>query len=191
MDLNVTGRWSTISRRRGLCCEDQRSKHGTWFAWLSKWKTGVRVRRGKWFTWTIISVVKLIWFSTTVHNLRPSIMKFAAVYMYCKLKYKIWRPCWHILKQNKRKARKSVDIRVARFFEAYSQNGWFLKTLWPKSQNILTMVISIFIGVSNCSEAVYFLPKKCGFAKEARFYPKTTIFAENLKLPVTTCLYLS
>jgi len=23
--------------------------------------------------------------------------------------YKIWRPCWRILKQNKRKARKSVD----------------------------------------------------------------------------------
>jgi len=27
----------------------------------------------------------------------------------CNLKYKIWRPCWRILKQNKRKARKSVD----------------------------------------------------------------------------------
>jgi len=58
------------------------------------------------------------------------------------------------------------------FFVDYDQNGCFLKTLWPKSQNILTMVISIFIGVSNCSEAVYFVPKKCGFAKEASFYPK-------------------
>jgi len=27
----------------------------------------------------------------------------------CNVKYKIWRPCWRILKQNKRKARKSVD----------------------------------------------------------------------------------
>jgi len=53
------------------------------------------------------------------------------------------------------------------------------------------MVISILIGVFNCSEAVYFLPKKCGFAKETSSYPKTAIFAVNLKLPVTTCLYLS
>jgi len=29
------------------------------------------------------------------------------------------------------------------------------------------------------------------FAKEACFYPKTAISAVNLKLPVTTCLYLS
>ena len=27
----------------------------------------------------------------------------------CNLKYKVWLPCWRILKQNKRKARKSVD----------------------------------------------------------------------------------
>jgi len=71
------------------------------------------------------------------------------------------------------------------------QNGCFLKTLWPKSQDVLTMVISIYIGVSNCSEAVHFLPKKCGFAKEASFHPKTAIFAVNLKLPVTTFLHLS
>jgi len=34
-----------------------------------------------------------------------------------------------------------------------------------------------------------FFAKKCGFAKEASFYPKTAIFAVNLKLPVTTCLH--
>ena len=39
--------------------------------------------------------------------MRPSIMTFAAVQ--CNLKHKIWRPCWRILKQNKHKARISVD----------------------------------------------------------------------------------
>jgi len=40
------------------------------------------------------------------------------------------------------------------FFVAYGQNpdkngqnGCFLKTLWSKSQNVLTMAISLFIGV--------------------------------------------
>jgi len=46
-------------------------------------------------------------YRSTVNNLRPSIMTFAAVQ--CNLKYKIWQPFWRILKQNKRKARKSVD----------------------------------------------------------------------------------
>jgi len=40
-------------------------------------------------------------------------------------------------------------------------------------------------------KAVYFLPKKCGFAKEASFYPKIAISGLNLKFPVTTCLCLS
>jgi len=71
------------------------------------------------------------------------------------------------------------------------QNGCFSKKLWPKSQNVLTMVISIFIGVSNCSENSIFFAEKCGFTKEARFYPKTAVSALNLKLPITTCLYLS
>jgi len=53
------------------------------------------------------------------------------------------------------------------------------------------MVISTFIGVSNCLEDSIFLPKKCGFAKEASFYLKTAIPAVNLKLPVTTCFSLS
>jgi len=48
----------------------------------------------------------------------------------------------------------------------------FLKTLWRKSQNVLAMVISIFIGVSNCSEAVYFFPKNVVLPKkEASFLP--------------------
>jgi len=76
------------------------------------------------------------------------------------------------------------------FFAANGQNGCFLKNLWPKSQNVLTMVISIFIGVSNCLEGSIFFAKKSGFAKEASFYLKAAISAVNLKLPVTTCLYL-
>jgi len=43
----------------------------------------------------------------------------------------------------------------------------------------------------NIEITMYCLLKKCGFAKEASFYPKTAISALNLKLPVTTCLYLS
>jgi len=50
------------------------------------------------------------------------------------------------------------------------------------------MVISIFIGVSNCLEdsMSIFFAKKCGFAKEASFYLQTAISAVNLKLLVTT-----
>jgi len=33
--------------------------------------------------------------------------------------------------------------------------------------------------------------EKCGFTKDASFYPKTAISAVNLKLPVKTCLHLS
>jgi len=46
------------------------------------------------------------------------------------------------------------------------------------------MVISIFIGLSNCSEGSIFLLIKCGFAKGASFYPKTAISSVNFKLPV-------
>jgi len=53
------------------------------------------------------------------------------------------------------------------------------------------MVISIFIGVSNCLEDSIFFAKKCGSAKEASFYVKTAIYAVNVKLLITTCLYLS
>jgi len=53
------------------------------------------------------------------------------------------------------------------------------------------VVISIFIGVSNCLEGSIPFAKKYGFAKEASFYLKTAISAVNLKLPVTTCLYIS
>ena len=57
------------------------------------------------------------------------------------------------------------------------ENGCFLKRLQPKSQNVLTLLISIFIGVSNCSEGSIFFAEKMYFAKEIGFYPKTTIFA--------------
>jgi len=62
------------------------------------------------------------------------------------------------------------------FFVAYGQNtgkngqnGCFLKKFRPKSQNLLTMAIFIFIGVSNGSEGSIFFAKKRGFAKEASF----------------------
>jgi len=48
-----------------------------------------------------------------------------------------------------------------------------------------------FIGVSNCLEGSIPFAKKYGFAKEASFYLKTAISGVNLKLPVTTCLYIS
>jgi len=40
-------------------------------------------------------------------------------------------------------------------------------------------------------KVVYFLPEKCGFAKEASLYLKAAISAVNLKLPIATCLYSS
>ena len=45
-------------------------------------------------------------------------------------------------------------------------------------------------SVWNCSESNIFLPKKCGFAKEASFYPKTAISDINLKLPIITSLFI-
>jgi len=47
------------------------------------------------------------------------------------------------------------------------------------------MVISKFIDISKCLEGSMFLPKNCGFAKEARFYLEAAISAADLKLPVT------
>jgi len=78
---------------------------------------------------------------------------------------------------------------MAKILVKNGQNLCFLKTLWPKSQNVLTIAISVFIGVSNCLEGSIFFAKKCGFAKKQFFYLKTAISAVNLQLPVTTCLY--
>ena len=78
---------------------------------------------------------------------------------------------------------------MAKILIKNGQNSWFLKKLWPKSQIFLTMIIYIFIGVSNCLESSIFFAKKCGFAKEAiSFYPKTAISADKLKI---TCCNLS
>jgi len=52
------------------------------------------------------------------------------------------------------------------------------------------VVIYIIIVDSKCWEARYFLPKKSGFAKEARFNPKIAISAMNLKLCFTNSLCL-
>jgi len=62
---------------------------------------------------------------------------------------------------------------MAKILKKDGQNGCFLKKLWPKSQTVLTMAISIFIGISNCLEGSIFFAKRCGFAKEAIFYLKT------------------
>ena len=62
------------------------------------------------------------------------------------------------------------------------QNGCFQKKLQPKSQKFLTIVISVFIGVSICSEISIFFAEKCGFAKEASFYPKNNNFWRKLKI---------
>jgi len=40
------------------------------------------------------------------------------------------------------------------------QNGCFFKTLWPKLQNVLTMLIFIFMGFSNFSEEGIFFARK-------------------------------
>jgi len=65
------------------------------------------------------------------------------------------------------------------------------KKVMAKIKKCFTVAISILIGVSNCLEGSIFFAKKCSFAKEASFYLKTAISTVNLKLPVTTCLYLS
>jgi len=70
--------------------------------------------------------------------------------------------------------------KMAVYWKRYGQN-----------HKILTMVISICIGVSNSSEGSIFFVKKCGFAEEASFRPKTAISAVSLKLPATTSLYSS
>ena len=49
------------------------------------------------------------------------------------------------------------------------QHGCVLKKLRQKLQNVLTMVISIFTGVTNCLEGSIIFAKKCSFAKEVIF----------------------
>ena len=64
----------------------------------------------------------------------------------------------------------------------------FLKKLWPKPQNVLTMVILIFIGVSNCLEGnIYLLPKNVVLPKMQVFTLKQQFL---LKLKIT-CYSLS
>ena len=70
-------------------------------------------------------------------------------------------------------------IRVARFWfvvygqtsEKNGQNCCFLKKLWPKSQYVLTMAISIFRGVSNWSKGSIFFADKMWFCLRSKFLP--------------------
>jgi len=58
---------------------------------------------------------------------------------------------------------------MAKILTKKGQNGCFFKKLWPKSQNVLTMVISMFIGVSNYSEGSTFFAKKMWFCQRNKF----------------------
>ena len=51
------------------------------------------------------------------------------------------------------------------------QHGCVLKKLRQKLQNVLTMVISIFIRVSNCLEGSIFFAEKMWFRQRSKFYP--------------------
>ena len=92
---------------------------------------------------------------------------------------------------------------MARILIKNGQNCCFLKTLWPKLQNVLSMVIFTMIGDSQCLECSdwglqivgmsgdskclegnAFFPKISDFAVHASFDPKTAISAMNLKLRV-------
>jgi len=55
---------------------------------------------------------------------------------------------------------------MAKILIRNDQKSCFLKKLWPKLQIVLTMVIFIFIEVSNCSEdSVFFAEKNCFLLK--------------------------
>jgi len=49
------------------------------------------------------------------------------------------------------------------------QNGCFLKMLWPKLQNVLTMLIYIFMGFSNFSEDGIFFAEKILLCQRSKF----------------------
>jgi len=49
------------------------------------------------------------------------------------------------------------------------QNGCFSKTLRTKLQNVLTMLISIFMGLSNFSEDSIFFAEKIWFCQRSKF----------------------
>ena len=65
----------------------------------------------------------------------------------------------------------------------------FLK-LRPKSQNVLTIVISILIGISNCFQGSrpIVIAEKMSFCERSKFYPKKSNFCRKPKI---TCYNLS
>jgi len=72
------------------------------------------------------------------------------------------------------------------FFVAYGRSPdkkWPKWLFFEKAMAKITfslLVISIFIGVSNCLENSIFFAKKCGLSKKASFYLKTKNSAVNL-----------
>jgi len=73
------------------------------------------------------------------------------------------------------------------FFVAYGQN---LNKKWPKwlfSEKVMAKITKSFKygnlhRTQNVRKAVYFLPKKSGFANEASFGPKTNSVCRKLKI---------
>jgi len=58
---------------------------------------------------------------------------------------------------------------MAKILIKNGQNGCFLKTLWPKLENVLTTLISIFMGFSNFAEDSIFFAEKIWFCQRSKF----------------------
>jgi len=58
---------------------------------------------------------------------------------------------------------------MAKIMIKNGQNGCFSKTLRTKLQNVLTMLISIFMGLSNFSEDSIFFAEKIWFCQRSKF----------------------
>jgi len=52
---------------------------------------------------------------------------------------------------------------MAKILIKNGQNGCFLENVWPKIENVLTMVIYILLGVLKCSEGRIFSAEKIWF----------------------------
>jgi len=58
---------------------------------------------------------------------------------------------------------------MAKILIKNDQNGCFLKMLWPKLQNVLTMLLSIFMGFSNFSKDSIIFAEKIWFCQRRKF----------------------
>jgi len=60
---------------------------------------------------------------------------------------------------------------MAKFLIKNHQNCCFLENLWPKSQNVLTMAISIFIEVTQIVWKAVYICQKMWFCQISNFLP--------------------